>query len=446
MFCTLNNFEHHISQYISSLSLLDKDELYLVALSGGADSVSLLRCLYALGYHIEAVHCNFHLRGEESICDENFCKELCKKINIRLHLTHFNTVTYAQTHKVSIEMAARDLRYCYFNELIDTCHAAGICVGHHKEDSVETILINLVRSTGIHGLTGISPKNGKIFRPLLCVSKKEIISYLDSLQQHYVTDSTNLVADVQRNKMRLEVIPNLEKVTPAAQQNILKTAERLSSIVELLDTYMAEHAQWKQKKQYLSFPIAQITNEYILWYLLKNYQFTPAQTEQIYNNLHGESGKVWASATHQLLFDREEILLAPHSVFTTQQIEVQKIGTYSYNSSIELNISLEHNNDNFHIIKDKKFAFLDASCVRFPLTIRPNTIGDRFQPFGMKGTKMLSDYMTNHKMSVFDKHLQLVVTDANNQILWVVNDRIADWCKITNKTSKILKIEYKNKF
>lgn len=437
----MNKFEIDIQHFISSLSLLNKDHLYLVALSGGADSVSLLRCLHALHYRIEAVHCNFHLRGEESDRDERFCKNLCQQLGIRLHLIHFDTRTYAQKHHISIEMAARQQRYAYFESLMLDTHAKGICVGHHQEDSVETFLINLVRSTGIHGLTGIAPKNGTIIRPLLCISKKDIISYLNLLHQNYVTDSTNFVADVQRNKIRLDIIPQLEKINIAAQSNILKTAQRLNDIAHILDNYMAQFAQWIQHEYYLSFPTEQVTHEYLLWYLLRNYQFSSAQVEQIYHCLSQESGKIWLSPTHQLLLERKQLLLAQHTAFPTRQLSITTMGRYTYSAKTMFQVSLYENVLNKQIFKDKRFAFVDYDKVVFPLVVRPTQQGDRFQPYGMKGTKLLSDYLTNCKMSLFDKRLQLVVTDATHRIMWVVNQRLANWCAVTDTTNRILQIQ-----
>ena len=213
-----------ISDYISKHSLLSRDALHLVALSGGADSVALLRILRDLDYQIEAAHCNFHLRGAESDRDEAFVRQLCDSLGIKLHLIHFDTETYASVHQVSIEMAARELRYGYFRSLCKDIGAETVCVAHHRDDAVETFLMNLLRGSGIHGLTGIRPKNGQIVRPLLCVGRQDILDYLHSIGQDYVTDSTNLESIVLRNKLRLQVLPLLKQLNPKAVENIDKTA------------------------------------------------------------------------------------------------------------------------------------------------------------------------------------------------------------------------------
>ena len=199
-----------VADFIGKHGLLSREGLHLVALSGGADSVALLLILKDLGYRIEAAHCNFHLRGEESNRDEAFVKKLCQEQNIPLHLIHFDTKEYADLHQVSIEMAARDLRYGYFRQLRKDIGAEKVCVAHHRDDAVETLLMNLMRGSGVHGLTGIRACNGEIVRPLLDVSRQEIETYLHSIGQDYVMDSTNLVDDVVRNKIRLNVLPLLE--------------------------------------------------------------------------------------------------------------------------------------------------------------------------------------------------------------------------------------------
>ena len=416
--------------------------MYLVALSGGADSVCLLRSLIALGYHVEAVHCNFHLRGEESDSDEQFCKNLCHSLDLPLHLVHFDTREYAQLHRISIEMAARELRYSYFEQLRNDIHAAGICVGHHQDDSVETFLLNLIRSTGVQGLTGISPQNGNVFRPLLCVNRYDIIEYLKSIQQDYITDSTNLVADVQRNKIRLEVIPLLKSINPAVCENIWKTADRLAEVSNIVDIYMEKEAKWTITEHgYLSFPIKNISHEYLLWYLLKDYQFTSGQIEQIFENRYAESGRIWQSPTHELLIDRGQILLASSDSFIDKKIVIPESGTYVYDSRLKLKLSLEDISDNLFIDKDKRFSYLDVSSISFPLCLRPVQLGDKFIPFGMKGAKLLSDFMTDTKLSLFEKRQQLVLTDSDDNILWVVNQRPDNRYCITESTTTILKIE-----
>ena len=244
-------FLEKIDKYIHRNNLLHPEDLYIVALSGGADSVALLLVLKQLGYKVEAAHCNFNLRGEESIRDEQFCVSLCEKQNVPLHRIHFDTKAYAALHKVSIEMAARELRYQYFENLRKDICAKGICVAHHEDDNVETILLHIIRGTGLKGLTGIAPKNGNIIRPLLCITRSDIIAYLESVQQNYVVDSTNLVDDVKRNKIRLNLLPMLEEMNPSVKSNIASMARYLAEAEKI--TNMSMDGFWKRKADIVTY-------------------------------------------------------------------------------------------------------------------------------------------------------------------------------------------------
>ena len=224
-----------VADFIAKHQLLSRDGLHIVALSGGADSVALLLVLKQLGYRIEAAHCNFHLRGEESDRDEAFVCQLCAEQNIPIHRAHFDTRDYAALHKVSIEMAARELRYGYFHQLRQDLGAETVCVAHHRDDAVETLLMNLMNGSGIHGLTGIRPKNGAVVRPLLGVSRADIEEFLHSIGQSFVTDSTNAVDDVLRNKIRLHLIPLMQQILPKSSETIAKTAAYMKEVEQVFD-------------------------------------------------------------------------------------------------------------------------------------------------------------------------------------------------------------------
>ena len=233
-----SDFLKKVSAFIAKHQMLQKEGTYLVALSGGADSVALLCAMQALGYRVKAAHCNFHLRGEESLRDAQFCKQLCKERGIFMHQTNFDTRAHAAKRKISIEMAARQLRYTYFYKMFWKYGYAGVCIAHHRDDSVETLLINLIRGTGIHGLRGITPVNEIFYRPLLGVSRMEIEDYLSSIGQDYITDSSNLVDDVVRNKIRLNVLPLLETINPSVRKSIAKTADRMRDAAAIIDRVM----------------------------------------------------------------------------------------------------------------------------------------------------------------------------------------------------------------
>lgn len=220
-------FKEKVTRTITRNALPGKDTPILIVLSGGADSVALLRVMLSLGYTCEAAHCNFHLRGKESERDEAFVRALCEKFHIKLHVANFDTKEYAAGHKISVEMAARELRYAFFDRLITNRKPEFVAVAHHRDDNAETLLLNLLRGTGLRGLCGMQYLNGKIIRPLLDVSRKEITDFLASLGQTYVTDSTNLQADIMRNKIRLEVLPLLRGINPSVDSTLHREAGRL---------------------------------------------------------------------------------------------------------------------------------------------------------------------------------------------------------------------------
>lgn len=432
-----------VAGFVVRNQLLAADNKYIVALSGGADSVALLLIMKALGYDVEAAHCNFHLRGKESERDENFCVSLCESLGIILHRIHFDTLTYAQLHKVSIEMAARDLRYSYFEQLRRDINADAICVAHHKDDNVETILLNLVRGTGMNGLTGISPRNGFILRPLLCIGREDILEYLEAENQDYVTDSSNLVDDVQRNKIRLNVLPLLENVNPAVKDNILTMARWIaeaSTIVEAsLDEAKAKavsslsvgaknHDAKPMVNDSFSVDISKIEEypsaEYLLWDILKDYGFNSSQVALVADNLHATTGTSWLSSSYELTLDRGRLILTPLDKEEGRQMRIPEAGTYVYTELCKLKIEQKEINENYTISRSSDKVCLDAQKVKFPLMIRRVARGDRFVPFGMKGSKLVSDFLTDQKVALPLKRRQLVVADAGGNILWVVGKRL----------------------
>ena len=373
-----------VCKYIEKHNLLDDNKLYVVALSGGADSVALLLLLHEAGYHIHAAHCNFHLRNEESNRDEQFCEQLCNERNIPFHRAHFDTQTYAELHHVSIEMAARELRYKWFEQLREDIGAAGVCVAHHRDDSVETVLLNLVRGTGLRGMTGIQPRNGYILRPLLCVSRQDIEHYLAEKKQAFVTDSTNLEADVQRNKIRLQVIPLLKAINPAAPDNICRTIEHLAEAQKVLD---AINSKYKDCKVLELNELESVgSREYIIYEWLKNYGFNGKQIAQI---LGAETGGVFSSPTgYELLVDRQRLIVEA-AMKPLRPLKIPEEGTYAMNDNLRVKVR----KCTAYVSKKADVATLDSEKVRFPLIVRRVEEGDRMIPFGMTGHKLLSDLM-----------------------------------------------------
>ena len=421
-----------VKDYIKKHKLLSLSDLYIVALSGGADSVALLLLLDEMGYKVHALHCNFHLRGEESDRDERFCEDLCLKKNIPFHRIHFDTLMYAETHKMSVEMAARELRYRYFEQLRKDIGAEGICVAHHQDDTVETVLLNLVRGTGLRGLTGIQPRNGAILRPLLCVTRTEIESYLATKQQDYVTDSTNLETDFVRNKIRLQVVPLLRQLNPAVSENIVRTAEHLTEAQKVLDAVVDTY---KGSNQLDLCALQQVGSaEYIVFEWLKQYGFNGSQVQQV---ISAETGSIFSSPTgYEVLKDRGRLLVEP-TIMAFTPIRIPEEGTYVLPDDRRLNVR----RSNPFVSKDSHEATLDARQVRFPLTVRRVEEGDWMIPYGMTGRKLLSDLMTDLKMSLFDRRRQLVVVDAQDAVVWAIGLRTDHRCRVTDATQEVIAIK-----
>ena len=454
-----------VDAYIKKYKLLNTNDLYLVALSGGADSVALLLLLKEHGFNVHAAHCNFHLRGAESDRDEVFCVELCRELGIELHRAHFDTRAYAELHKVSIEMAARELRYNWFAQLCKDLGAAGVCVAHHRDDSVETVLLNLIRGTGLRGLTGIQPKNHTkgqtlcVIRPLLCVSRAEIEAFLGERGQKYVTDSTNLEADVLRNKIRLQVLPMLRELNPAVSENIQRTAENLCEAQAVLDAVVDKYKESNVLE--LSELEKYGSSEYIIFEWLKNYGFNGSQVRQI---MDADCGGIVSSAMgYEVLRDRSRLIVEKTGDYSqgagnvtsrpSKRIVVPEEGTYvmpgfggkttensNFDGKTTENSKLRVRKCAVCVSKEPHIATLDAAKVMFPLTIRGVEEGDWMIPFGMTGRKLLSDLMTDLKMNVFEKRRQLVVVDAQGVIVWAVGLRTDQRVAVSNQTKEVLEI------
>lgn len=435
--------KYKVERYIDKHRLLEKDNTVLVALSGGADSVALLLVLHKLGYKCEAIHCNFHLRGEESDRDENFTVMLCQRLGIALNIVHFDTVGYAKSHGISIEMAARELRYEAFEKQRQLIKAQAIAVAHHCDDSAETLLLNLVRGTGIRGLKGIQPRNGYIIRPLLCVGREEIVDYLKWRGENFVTDSTNLTSDYTRNKIRLEVIPKLAEINPSIKESLVSTARRISEAEQIYRHAIEKAIKRVKKDNYID--IEQLGKEVspatLLHEILSPLGFNSTQIEDIYDSMDSEGCRQFATTTGwRLVKDRSRFIIAPEITPEQQEIVLPAEGNVETEQGELIIIQSVFNGD---IPKQCNIACLDINKLQLPLTLRGVRNGDRFAPFGMRGTKLVSDYLTDRKKNLIEKESQLVVTDATGEIVWLVNERPSARCCITEKTKEVISLEWK---
>lgn len=421
-------FRQEVFRWIEERHLLLPGERVLVALSGGADSVALLCVLQELGYRLEAAHCNFHLRGEESDRDERFVRQLCERRQIPLHVIHFSTGAYAASRKISIEMAARELRYRWFEELRDQGGFRVVAVAHHRDDSVETLLLNLTRGTGINGLRGIRPVNGMVVRPLLGVSREAILTYLDRLGQPYVTDSTNLEDAYARNKIRLNVLPALREINPSVAESIAETASRLDDVAEIYRHAMQEACcRVCPDGKRISIPalLKEVAPQAVLFELLHGKGFNASQIRDILRSLSGESGRLFQGAGWTLLRDREYLFLrsdAEESILSVLQERIVPVEDLPV------------------LPREKEVACLDADRITWPLELRVWSSGDRFIPLGMQNYKKVRDYLRDRKMSLFEKEKQQVVV-SGGEIVWLVNERIDQRFRVTGQTRRVLLLQ-----
>ncbi len=434
--------KEQIQQYIIQHQLLSGEKPVVVGISGGADSVALLHILVSLGYKCIAAHCNFNLRGDESFRDEQFTIDFTQRLQVPLCKISFETNKYAQENRLSVEMAARELRYRWFEELLNTYDADAVAVAHHRDDSVETLLINLTRGSGLTGLTGIKPKNGNVVRPLLCVSREDIYAYIENNGLEYVTDSSNSSDIYTRNFIRLKVIPLLEEINPSVKASLARTANHLYD-ASLIYNHSIEEARRViiqnnrlSISALLSFP-APAT---ILYEMLKPYGFSRTVCESIFTVLDKDSGKIFYSSTHRLLKDRSDLLI---DVLSGEESKAYLINLEDDNVDlpVELKPEIVVIKEDYQIEKDKKFAYFDFDKLSFPLVLRHWQEGDWFVPFGMKGKKKISDYFSDKKFSLFDKEKTWLLCSGQD-VIWIVGERTDNRYRIEKTTKRVLKLKF----
>ena len=412
-----------VRKHIQTNQLFSQKELILVGVSGGADSVALLLILKELHYQIQALHCNFHLRQEEADRDERFVSKLCRENGIPLRIKHFDTKEYAKIKRISIEMAARELRYNWFYEMLSANNAQCIAVAHHKNDQAETLLLNLIRGTGIRGLAGMYPLRNKIARPLLCLTRQEIIAYLSQLKQDYVTDSTNLERDATRNIIRLDILPQLAAINPNIINSLSETCSILMSSIPFYEKGAQEELeQVKVNESELDIELLHKSKNaaVIIYEWLKDKGFTNSQNTEVAGALDSVSGKLWESQTHRLLKDRKRLILQEKNKEADNLQVIQE----------EVEAITE---------RSPSTAYFDKDKLKAPITYRTAKEGDWFIPFGMKGRKLISDYLTDIKATRFEKENQLLAL-CGEDIIWVVGHRSDNRYRVDKSTKHIVKL------
>jgi tRNA(Ile)-lysidine synthase len=434
------------NELIKKENLFQPKDKLLLAVSGGVDSVVLCELCKQAGYDFVIAHCNFHLRGEESERDEQFVRKLAKKYNVEVLVKTFETEKYAEENKLSIQVAARELRYQWFDEIINyqLSTAKFIVTAHHANDNIETLLMNLFKGTGINGLRGILPKQGRVVRPLLWAKKDELIAFAKVNHLNYVEDSSNASDKYTRNYFRNQLIPSIQKVFPQAEDNLLNSIDRFRD-VELLYRHSIETHKKKlleKKGEEIHIPVLKLLKSEpltaIVYEIIRDYGFTAHQTDDAVKLLNSDSGKYIQSGSHRLLKNRNWLIISPNDTTVAENILIDRESRSILFQNGKLEIE-KLQTTNFKLQTESSIAFLDADEIRFPLLLRKWKQGDYFYPLGMKKKKKLSRFFIDQKLSLVEKEAAWVL-EMNKKIAWVVGKRIDDRFKITPKTKHILKI------
>ena len=436
------------TDYIKQQNLFQSKDKLLLAVSGGVDSVVLCELCKQAGYDFAIAHCNFQLRGDDSKRDENFVAAQAKKYGVVFYVTTFDTKTVAKQEKKSVEETARDLRYAWFEELRIKNDYNYLVTAHHANDNIETVLMNFLRGTGIKGLHGILPKQNKIIRPLLFAAKNELSAFATENKLPFVSDYTNEQNDFTRNYFRNEIIPAIKKVFSGAEENILNNITRLGEAEQLYNQAIDMHKKklLEHKGNEIHIPVLKLQQvaplSTIIYEIIKDYNFTAHQTDDVVSLLKSESGKYIQSTTHRIIRNRKWLIISPNQTTTAQNILIEEADKKITFEQGELQI--EKSSQLSTINHQLSTAQLDLAEIKFPLLLRKWKQGDYFYPLGMQnlpagrqGKKKLSRFFIDQKLSLTQKE-NVWVIESDKKILWVVGMRIDDRFKITASTKNII--------
>ena len=430
--------------HIQQSTLFEANKRYLLACSGGLDSMALAHLLHAAGIQLELAHVNFGLRGTESDGDEEFVKNWAQDRSLAIHIHQANTVEWSEKKGISIQMAAREIRYQFFEEIRNQKNLEGIILAHHQDDQLETIFLNLARGTGIEGLYGMSARRGWLIRPLLPFSRAQLESYMEEVKQTWREDRSNATQDYKRNKLRHSGLPAIYNLEPDTRQNLLQSFERLKdtgmAFSGLFELWKAAHVREQQGISFLAYK--SLSNmpglASLLYFWLRPYGFNSDQALTLSKSLAAiQPGKLLRSATHELSLDREELFLYPIPV-AFPELKLP-FGTPSFElpgGGYQLTWGLPQG----EIDRNPANAVFDLDCLEFPLQLRSWQEGDRFNPLGMQSEKKISDFLIDNKVP-FALKKEVKVLVSGNKIAWVVGMRIADWAKVSPDSQKCLHIQ-----
>jgi tRNA(Ile)-lysidine synthase len=433
-------------EFITAHELCKPDDTILVTVSGGIDSAVMLDLFYKSHTNCIIAHCNFNLRGDESDGDEHFVRSLADRYEYPVYVKQFDTEKYAQDENLSIQMAARTLRYEWFEELCDLCSCHRIATAHNRDDVTETFFINLARGTGIKGLTGIREKNGRIIRPLLFAGRDEIEQYAQAEGIRWREDSSNKKTDYARNRIRHVVIPAMNEINQRFREIMPGNIERLKSAAAFYHQLIAEKKRslLKRKGNQLILSIERLMEnphyESLLYEILSDFEFSSPVVKDICRGLQGSAGKIFLSPSFRLIKDRDYLILQPLKAKQKRRFYIEN-PYLDLTEPIQLKLSLENYSPSYTFPASPAVACLDYDKLNFPLLIRKWEQGDYFQPFGMSGLKKLSDFFIDNKVSIPDKEETWLVTSGKD-IVWVVGMRIDGRFSVEESTSKVFKMEW----
>lgn len=432
--------------FVKGEQLFNEKDRILLAVSGGKDSIFMARLFAQSNFHFGIAHCNFQLRGSESNEDADFVENLANDMDVPFYSINFETEEVAKNRQISIQMAARDLRYAWLEEIRELNAYDYIAVAHHQTDSVETVLINLVRGTGIAGLHGILPKRDHIVRPILAFTSEEVSQYIYTNSIAYREDRSNKETKYARNKIRLQVLPVLKQINPSLESTFSSSSRRFHSLEKFLNIQIErirESVFLKKDQNTFHIPISLLSpyleDPFVLFELFNPFSFTESVLNDLTTGLSkGGTGSFFYSSTHQMLIDRDKIILRETQSTFESKFYIQELPTeFTWREKrFKVSFSIDKT-----ISKNLTIAKIDASKVVFPIEVRSWQDGDSFVPFGLKGTKKISDFLINLKISADEKDQVPLFVNSNNHILWVAPYRIDERYKISEKTKKVIIFE-----
>ncbi len=432
-------------KYIEEARLFGENDRILLAVSGGIDSMVMANLFLTAGFKTGIAHCNFCLRDEESDKDEELVRLFASKNNIPFYSVRFETKAHAVKHGISIQMAARELRYDWFEKIRSENGFDYIAVAHNLNDNIETLLINLIRGTGIAGLTGMKPATNRIIRPVLFASRQRIAHYRDSENIQFREDKSNEETKYTRNKIRHLVVPVLKEINPTVEDTLNETAGRLAGVNEIVSVYTGSIRDRisTTRDDTIIFRIndlqGYLSNSTLIFELFRQYGVTGALIKDLINLVTGMTGSQIFTRTHRLLKNREELIITLLENVTPCAMEIKKITDFPDVPCI-VSAEIIEISQISKIPDDKYVAYLDLDTVRYPMLIRPWQKGDYFFPLGMEKKKKLSDYFVDRKFPITRKE-QALILESEGKIVWIIGERIDNRFRITGATLKVLRIE-----